>query len=126
MTAAILIDTHIVIWARSNPAKLTSGEQREFQTAGIRYVSIASMWEIAVLFSLGRLRGDAGILDVPPECQLLPVRHDHCAALATLPRFHRDPFDRMLVCQAKVESLPLLTRDAAMAAYSRHATILSP
>lgn len=126
MTSAILIDTHIVIWARSNPAKLTTGEHRAFQAAGIRYVSIASMWEIAVLFSIGRLKGDTSILDVPPECQLLPVRHDHCTALATLPRFHRDPFDRMLVCQAKVENLPLLTRDAAIAAYSGHATILSP
>jgi PIN domain nuclease of toxin-antitoxin system len=126
VTAAILLDTHIIIWARSDPAKLTAGEQREFQTAGVRYVSIASMWEMAVLFGLGRLKGDTGMLDLPPACQLLPVRHVHCKALATLPRFHRDPFDRMLICQAKVENLPLLTRDAAMAAYSGHATILSP
>ncbi|HEX5320654.1 MAG TPA: type II toxin-antitoxin system VapC family toxin [Stellaceae bacterium] len=124
--AAILVDTHIFIWARAEPAKLTYGERREFAAASTRYVSAATIWEIAVLLGLGRIVGDPGLIDLPPGCQLLPVQPEHCKALAMLPRYHRDPFDRMLVSQAQVERVPLLTRDAAMVAYREHAAILTP
>lgn len=123
---AILVDTHIFLWARSDPSKLRAGERHEFDTATNRYISIASIWETAILMRMGRITGDSSLLDLPHGCQLLPVRSDHCKVLITLPRFHRDPFDRMLVAQAHVENMPLLTRDAAMQAYRAHASILTP
>jgi PIN domain nuclease of toxin-antitoxin system len=123
--AAVLVDTHIFLWARSDPEKLRAQERHEFDTATIRYISVASIWEMAILMSLGRINGDPALLDLPSACQLLPVRSDHCKVLIALPRLHRDPFDRMLVAQAQVENMPLLTRDAAIRAYRGHTGILT-
>lgn len=87
------------------------------------YVSVASVWEIAIKHALGKAGmpvsaeeasqafDDAGYLS-------LPVRREHALRLATLPPLHRDPFDRLLVAQALSEPLTLLTRDRAMAGYS--------
>ncbi|HEX3982834.1 MAG TPA: type II toxin-antitoxin system VapC family toxin [Acidisoma sp.] len=123
--AAVLVDTHIFIWARSDPGKLRAGERHEFDIATTRYISMATIWEMAILISLGRITGGPSLLDLPSGCQLLPVRAEHCASLIALPRFHRDPFDRMLVAQAQVENVPLLTRDAKIQAYRGHANILT-
>src|SRR5581483_11488116 len=124
MTAG-LVDTHIFLWARSDPGELRARERHELDTATTRYISVASIREMAILMSLGRIRGDPSLLDLPSGCQLLPVRSDHCKVLSALPRLHRDPFDRMLVAQAQVENMPLLTRDAAIQAYRAPAGILT-
>lgn len=123
--AAVIVDTHIFVWARSDPGKLRTGERHEFDAATTRYVSIASIWEMAILMSLGRITGNSSLLDLPLGCELLPIRSDHCKVVIGLPRFHRDPFDRMLVAQAHVENMPLLTRDVAMHAYRAYANILT-
>jgi PIN domain nuclease of toxin-antitoxin system len=80
-------------------------------------VSAVSLWEIAFLMALDRIARDERLLAVPYGFDLLPVLPDHCKALVTLPRRHRDPFDRMLIAQARAERLPLLTRDRAIIAY---------
>ena len=122
---AVLVDTHIFLWARSDPGKLSAGERQELDTATTRYISVASIWEMAILMSLGRITGDPSLLDLPPGCELLPVHPAHCKVVIALPRLHRDPFDRMLVAQAQVENVPLLTRDARIQAYRGHASILT-
>jgi PIN domain nuclease of toxin-antitoxin system len=81
------------------------------------YVSAVTLWEIAILISLGRVAADERLLEVADGYELLPVRPDHCKALIALPRRHRDPFDRMLIAQARCENLTLLTRDQAIIGY---------
>jgi PIN domain nuclease of toxin-antitoxin system len=115
--AAILVDTHLVLWARVAPERLTTGERRALDDARSCYVSAVSLWEIAMLMALDRISQDHRLLAVPDGFELLPVLPDHCKALVALPRLHRDPFDRMLIAQARAEHLALLTRDSAIIAY---------
>jgi len=115
--AAILIDTHLFLWARVTPERLTTGERRALDDARACYVSAVSLWEIAILMALDRIARDPRLLAVPDGFELLPVLPDHCKALVALPRMHRDPFDRMLIAQARAEHLALLTRDRAIIAY---------
>jgi PIN domain nuclease of toxin-antitoxin system len=115
--AAILIDTHLFLWARVTPERLTAGERRALDDARACYVSAVSLWEIVILMALDRIARDPRLLAVPDGFDLLPVLPDHCKALVALPRMHRDPFDRMLIAQARAEHLALLTRDTAIIAY---------
>jgi PIN domain nuclease of toxin-antitoxin system len=80
-------------------------------------MSAVSLWEIAILMALDRVARDQRLSAVPDGFDLLPVLPDHCRALVALPRRHRDPFDRMLIAQARAERLALLTRDRAIIAY---------
>lgn len=124
MNGGLLVDTHILLWARTDPERLTTGEQRTLVTAGLCYVSAVCLWEFAILMGRGRIEMSPGLLEVPFGFDLLPILPEHCKALLDLPMHHRDPFDRMLVAQAQAEHLPLLTRDRAMTAYADQATIL--
>jgi PIN domain nuclease of toxin-antitoxin system len=117
MTDAVLVDTHILVWARIEPEKLTAGERKTLDAAPRRYVSAATLWEIAILIGLGRLGRNAKLLEVPEGFALLPILPEHLAMLLELPFRHRDPFDRILIAQAQSEGLSLLTRDATMARY---------
>jgi PIN domain nuclease of toxin-antitoxin system len=80
-------------------------------------MSAVSLWEIAILMALDRVARDPRLLAVPDGFDLLPVLPDHCKALVALPLRHRDPFDRMLIAQARAERLALLTRDRAIIGY---------
>jgi len=83
------------------------------------YVSAASAWEIAIKASLGRIETDRRIEEVVTRSgfEELPIRISHAEAVETLPPHHRDPFDRMLVAQASVEGLTLVTRDPLIRRY---------
>ena len=116
MIAALLADTHLVLWARVAPERLTTGERRALDDARSCYISVVSLWEIAILMAMDRIARDERLLAVPDGFDLLPVLPDHCKALVTLPPRHRDPFDRMLIAQARAEHLLLLTRDRAIIA----------
>jgi PIN domain nuclease of toxin-antitoxin system len=124
VNGGLLIDTHILLWARTEPEKLTVGETNALMSARLRYVSAVCLWEFAILMGLGRIEANTGLLEVPSGFDLLPISHEHCRALLELSRHLRDPFDRMLVAQARSERIPLLTRDRRIAAYSDEATIL--
>ena len=117
MIAGLLVDTHLVLWARIMPEKLTAGERRTVDEARSCYVSAVSLWEIAILMVLKRVAQDERLLAVPDGFELLPLLPDHCRSLVALPQRHRDPFDRMLIAQARAEHLSLLTRDRAIIAY---------
>jgi len=124
VTTSILVDTHFILWLRVAPRTLTRAERALIDTAISRHVSIVSLWEIAIMQTVGRLRRDDHLLEIPPGFDLLPLRQEHCVAYAALPLHHRDPFDRMLIAQAQSEQVPLLTRDRAMMAYREQAAIL--
>jgi len=126
LTAAILVDTHIVLWVRIAPERLSERERRALETARFRYVSSVTLWEIAILMTLGRVDRDERLLDLADGFDLLPIRPEHCKALIALPNLHRDPFDRMLIAQARVEGVPLLTRDKAIIAYGAAGARMAP
>jgi PIN domain nuclease of toxin-antitoxin system len=119
VTAAVLLDTHIVLWVRISPEKLTSEERRTLDAAELRYISAVTLWEIAILISLGRVGKDERLLDIPEGFELLPILPGHCKVLTGLALQHRDPFDRMLIAQARFEQLSLLTRDSVILDYGR-------
>ena len=119
----LLLDTHILLWAAGVPDR-RSVQVRALidDPANQPFFSAASIWEIAIKFPLGR--GDP--VPDPPELRQglaahdyteLPVTSAHAAAVAHLPPIHRDPFDRLLIAQAQVEGITLLTADRTVARY---------
>jgi PIN domain nuclease of toxin-antitoxin system len=129
MSKALLLDTHIFLWMRIDPVKLTDSERQVIDAAPRRTVSAVTFWEIALLVSLGRIDADPRLFSVPHGIELLPVLPDHCQELVGLPQIHRDPFDRMLIAQARAEKLMLVTRDSKIVSYGRAGatiTVLGP
>jgi PIN domain nuclease of toxin-antitoxin system len=121
---SLLVDTHYVIWLRVEPERLTNGERRTLDEAESRYVSLVTVWEIAILVGRGRIPGRTEWAEIPKGFELLPLRLPHCRALLDLPPLHGNLFDRMLVAQAWSEDVPLLTRDRRVAAYQPFAPII--
>jgi PIN domain nuclease of toxin-antitoxin system len=114
----ILLDTHVLIWWDEG-ARLSREADRAIREAEQVYVSAVSGWEIAIKTSLGRLRPKRTVAEAASESgfEELPVLLRHAEALTGLPSNHRDPFDRMLLAQALVEGLTIVTRDAAFRTY---------
>ena len=119
----LLLDTHLLIWLAAYPERLSAEARALLQDAGnVLYFSAASIWEIAIKAGLGRedFRLDVrtlrnGLLD--GGCEELAITGRHALALDTLPKLHRDPFDRLLVAQSHVEGMTLLTSDPIVACY---------
>jgi len=117
--SALLLDTHVVLWWRMNDPRLTAMARDTIAGAAVAWVSAASAWEVAIKQALGRL-----VLPGPFAAgvdasgfQRLPVEFEHAAEAAALPPHHQDPFDRMLVAQARLAGLTLVTHDRALASY---------
>lgn len=116
----LLLDTHVLLWWLDNPAFLTD-KARKAIAAGenIVYVSVATIWEIVIKKSLGKL-------DLPNDLETalvtnrffpLQITVAHALTIQTLPHLHKDPFDRMLVSQAICEELTLISRDPNVLRY---------
>ena len=118
----ILIDTHVFLWAHHNPRRIPD-QSRELllDPAHEVLVSIASAWEIGIKKGLGKMVFPRNIEDVVRDAGFgfLPITPEHCRAVCDLPFFddHRDPFDRMLVVQAKLDGCHLMSRDAKLDRY---------
>lgn len=118
-----LLDTHLLLWAAGAPERLTAEARALLESPQNELVfSAASLWEVAIKSGLGRedFRVDASVLRrglVENGYLELPIAGDHVVAVASLPMLHRDPFDRLLVAQAQVEGITLLTGDPLVAAY---------
>jgi len=124
----ILLDTHLLLWAVADPRKLPSGARNRIDAAEV-YVSAVSIWEVSIKAALGKLSADPAELLAelePAGFILLPVSGEHAAAVARLPAVHTDPFDRMLVAQAKTEPLLLLTNDSILAGYGDCVELIMP
>jgi PIN domain nuclease of toxin-antitoxin system len=116
----LLLDTHTLVWALGNDPTL-AGPARDAITDGRNrvLVSAVSAWEIAIKVALGKLRAPADLLSQLERARFEPldITVTHALAVGQLPDHHADPFDRMLIAQARTERLTLVTRDARMAAY---------
>ncbi|MDQ3138621.1 MAG: type II toxin-antitoxin system VapC family toxin [Gemmatimonadota bacterium] len=115
---SLLLDTHVLIWWDEG-RRLAAQARRAIEDADAVYVSAASAWEIAIKTALGRLRPSRTVEDAVRESGFLelPVTFRHAARVAVLPAHHRDPFDRLLVAQAEVEALTVVTRDPVFGRY---------
>lgn len=113
----VLLDTHTFLWW--DEGKLPRPVVRWIQNAGEVYVSAASAWEIAIKAALGKIAVRATVADAIRDYgfSALPITLEHADAVATLPHHHRDPFDRILVAQARLEGLTLVSRDAVLQRY---------
>jgi PIN domain nuclease of toxin-antitoxin system len=109
----LLLDTHVFVWWRTKLRPVSDACRDAIADADHVYVSLASAWELAIKIALGKmtLGGDIeeGIAD--SNFQPLPIAFAHLRQLRQLTRHHRDPFDRMLIAQAQVERLTLVTAD---------------
>ena len=114
----VLLDTHVLLWAVLDDPRLSAG-QREAIAAGEVWLSAASVWEIGIKRAIGKLEVPDAIFAIAADagCQPLPIAWAHAEAAAALPPHHADPFDRMLIAQARCEGLRLASSDARMAAY---------
>ena len=112
-----LLDTHTAIWALGNEAKLSKKAKMIIDDTSLPLcVSIVSAWEIAIKVSIGKLKfagGSAFFLDKMRHngIELLDVKSAHIEYVESLPFFHRDPFDRLLVATAKTDNMIILTSD---------------
>ncbi len=120
----LLLDTHTFIWWDSQPARLSPRVLTLCQDqANTLLLSVASVWEIQIKHQLGKLQLAMPLADLIASHQqsnslrVLPVELPHVLALDNLPMHHRDPFDRLLITQAQVEGIVLLSGDAVFAQY---------
>lgn len=114
-----LLDTQVALWALAGNRRLPREARRVIEDHEV-FVSAASIWEIAIKVSIGKLDADPAAVQqalAPSGFDQLPVTGEHAAQVALLPGHHRDPFDRLLVAQSIVETLVLLTTDAQLAPY---------
>lgn len=118
-----LLDTHVLLWAASQPDRLSNAARALIDSRDNElHFSAASIWEVVIKNGLGRddFQADApvlrrGLLD--NGFHELPVRSEHTVAVERLPPIHKDPFDRILLAQAQVEGIALLTVNPAVARY---------
>ena len=120
----ILLDTHCWLWMQVSPERFGTDALRLIKDVENElFLSAASSWEIAIKYALGKLP-----LPQPPQEYVpsrmsssgvlaLPVQHAHALQIAELPGHHRDPFDRMLIAQAQLERLKLLSADSKLGLY---------
>lgn len=120
----ILLDTHIFLWAITSDSRLSPAQRDLFlDHASDLFLSAASVWEMLIKTGLGRLPIPTPSADYivrqmeKNRIALLPIRVAHLAELESLPPLHRDPFDRILVAQARAEKMPLLSADAGLRQY---------
>lgn len=120
---SLLLDTHVVLWWLADDRRLgTVARERIADRRGDVWVSAVAVWEMAIKWRIGRLD-----IAIPPEGFIealraqnfaeLTVSFVHAAQVGRLPLHHRDPFDRLMVVQAQLDRLSLVTADSAFAAY---------
>ncbi len=118
---ALLLDTHALLWVLLDPARIPAETLATVRAPDTTvYVSAASAWEVATKHRLGRLQGAAAVLSGYREhlarlrAEELPITGHHALTAGTLQWSHRDPFDRVIVAQALLESLAVVTADAVL------------
>lgn len=121
----LLLDTHTFIWFAVGAANLSPTARALIEdSTNEKFVSLASVWEMAIKISLNKMTVSAPLKTFVREqlkingFQLLPITLDHAAAVETMTFNHKDPFDRLLIAQAAVEKMSVVSIDAAFDAYA--------
>ena len=119
----LLIDTQILIWFLEGN-KLLSQSRRQIiiDLHNDVFISIASLWEMAIKISIGKLILAKPFTDVLKQLvidniEILPISPDHTLQVSTLPFHHKDPFDRIIIAQSQIENLPVITEDGEFSNY---------
>ncbi|MCP2730497.1 type II toxin-antitoxin system VapC family toxin [Limnofasciculus baicalensis] len=120
--SALLLDTHTFIWFSENAPNLPVTLKEQIESADRVYLSIASLWEIAIKISIGKLTLQVDYAKIEAQLPgsgilLLPISFVDTVQVLNLPFHHRDPFDRILIAQAINHSLALVSRDEVFDAY---------
>ena len=121
---SLLLDTHLLLWAAGDSGQLSAKAQNLLGDPATKLMfSTASIWEVVIKSALGRddFRVDPRQLRdglIQNDYSELEIRSEHTLAVGSLPPIHKDPFDRILIAQAQVENVTLLTTDDKMARYS--------
>jgi PIN domain nuclease of toxin-antitoxin system len=120
----LLLDTHILIWLLEGNQTLSPKVKQTIEDeTNTLYLSIVSLWEIAIKTSLNKLQLETPLEKIicdfvlPSGINILPIDIAHLLTLQTLPFHHRDPFDRLLIAQAKSETLTLVSEDRVFRQY---------
>lgn len=123
----LLLDTHTWLWCalQDEGRHLSPQARAAIEDAETIYLSAATYWEISIKISLGKLKVQGGTWDWEGfdegvrenQATWLPIQREHCQQASQLPRHHGDPFDRLLVAQARVEKLVLVTKDSNIKSY---------
>jgi PIN domain nuclease of toxin-antitoxin system len=116
---SLLLDTHVLLWWLAGDPIEPAAAERISDPAVLVAVSAASIWEMAIKAGLGKLRVEGSLVDhvAAGGFEQLAISLAHAEKAGTLPLHHRDPFDRMLVAQAQLEHLTLVTRDPVFGDY---------
>lgn len=116
----LLLDTHVLLWwLDDNPILLTNAKEAIADGSNIVFVSAATIWEIKIKHTLGKLEVPVNFREVLEQQSfaMLSITADHAHLIGELPPHHRDPFDRMLIAQAMFEHFTLVTRDSRFKQY---------
>ena len=119
----MILDTHALIWFLSGDKNMSEKAKAAIEDQGrTKFVSIASIWEMAIKISLGKLKIPKGFeyfLKLIEEngFLVLPIEIEHTVVISTLDFIHRDPFDRVLIAQSKTNKIPIVTRDNTIRLY---------
>lgn len=117
---SLLLDTHVVLWGITADSSLSDEFLDRLRHDPDIFLSPVTLWEIIIKQAAGKLGGPPDLAERVRDMGFreLPVTHAHAIAAGRLPVHHRDPFDRMLIAQAIVENLTLVTRDAGIRRYN--------
>jgi PIN domain nuclease of toxin-antitoxin system len=116
---SLLLDTHVVLWWLLDDSTLSDDFKARLDEDPDVWVSSVVVWEVAIKSAVGKLEGPPNLAHEIAQIgfRSLPVTFDHAIVAGRLPLLHRDPFDRMLVAQARAEDLTLVTRDPRIHRY---------
>jgi PIN domain nuclease of toxin-antitoxin system len=117
-----LLDTHTFLWFVMGNPRITAKLRAQIED-NENFVSVVSIWEIAIKYGIGKLNLEVSFDDfidrqiIPNGIQILDIKLEHLKIVSTLPLHHRDPFDRLLIAQAIVEDIILISADRVFTLY---------